>query len=340
MRLSEIAELFGGTVYGDGDIEIRGVKGIEDAEEGDITFLASSKYLPKLLESKASAVIVKEKIDKIEKAQLVVSNPQLIFARLLGIFYLKPHPYLGISDRAYVSHKAQIHKDVTIYPFSFIDDNVSIGEGTVVFPFVYIGKDCRIGRDCIIYPHVTIRERVTVGDRVIIHSGAVVGSDGFGYVFDAGRHEKIPQVGSVIIEDDVEIGANTTIDRATTGVTKIGKGTKIDNLVQIAHNVRVGKGCIIVAQVGVAGSSVIGDGCILAGQAGISDHVEIEAGTVITAQTGVMPGKVSKGVYSGYPSMPHRDWLKAVSLFQRLPELSRRLKELEERVSKLEGQND
>lgn len=337
MRLFEIAELFGGTVEGDRETEIKGVRGLEDAEEGDITYLSSSKYLSKLLESKASAVIVKEKLEGIKKAQLIVSNPQLVFARLLSLFYVKPEPFLGLSDKAYISQRAIIGENVTVYPFSYIEEDVSIGDGTVIYPFVFIGRGSKIGRECIIYPNVTIRERVTIGNRVIIHCGAVIGADGFGYVFHEGKHEKIPQVGTVIIEDDVEIGANTTIDRATTGATVIGEGTKIDNLVQIAHNVKIGKKCIIVAQVGIAGSSTIGDGCILAGQVGISDHVEIEAGTIITAQSGVMPGKVERGVFSGYPIMPHREWLRATVAFQKLPEMQKKIKEIEEKIAKLEG---
>lgn len=337
MRLLEIAKLFSATVVGDGNIEIKGVKGLEDAEEGDITYLSSSKNLSKLIATKASAVLVKEKLEGIDKAQLIVSNPQLAFARLLSLFYVKPEPYLGLSERAFISEKASIGEKVTVYPFSYIEDDVSIGEGTVIYPFVYIGKGSKIGKDCIIYPNVTIRERVTIGNRVIIHSGAVIGSDGFGYIFHECKHEKIPQVGTVIVEDDVEIGANTTIDRATTGVTFIGEGTKIDNLVQIAHNVKIGKKCIIVAQVGIAGSSIVGDGSILAGQVGISDHVEIEPGTVITAQSGVMPGKVERGVFSGYPIMPHREWLRATAVFQKLPELHKKIRELEEKIAKLEG---
>lgn len=336
MRLWEIAELFNGKIEGDGNIDIKGVKGLEDAEEGDITYLSSSKNLSRLIESKASAVLVKEKLEGIDKVQVIVSNPQLVFARLLSLFYVKPEPYLGLSEKAFISAKASIGENVTVYPFSYIEENVSIGDGTVIYPFVFIGRESKIGKGCIIYPNVTIRERVTIGNRVIIHSGAVIGADGFGYVFNEGNHEKIPQVGTVLIEDDVEIGANTNIDRATTGMTVIGEGTKIDNLVQIAHNVKIGKRCIIVAQVGIAGSSTIGDGCILAGQVGISDHVEIEPGTIITAQSGVMPGRVEKGVFSGYPIMPHREWLKATAVFQKLPEIHRKLREIEEKIAKFE----
>lgn len=340
MRLSQIAEIFNGLIEGDSDIEILGVKGLDDAKEGDITYFLSTKNIALLKKSKASAVIVREKLDEIDKTQLIVENPQLVFARLLKLFYIKSHPYMGISNEAHVSKSASIGKTVTIYPFSYIDENVIIGDNTIIYPFVFIGKDSSIGSDCTIYDNVTIREKVNIGNRVIIHSGSVIGSDGFGYVFHEGKHEKIPQIGSVTIEDDVEIGACTSIDRATTGRTIIGEGTKIDNLVQIGHNVKIGKNCIIVAQVGIAGSSVIGDNCILAGQVGVSDHVDIEPGTIITAQSGIMPGKVQKGIFSGSPIMPHREWLKANAVFQKLPELYKKIRELELKIKKLEGIDD
>jgi UDP-3-O-[3-hydroxymyristoyl] glucosamine N-acyltransferase len=336
MKLSEIAQLFNGRVVGNGDVLISGVKGIEDAKEGDITYLASAKHKDKLKNCQATAIIVNEKLENFEGNQLIVDNPKLVFVKLLQKFYLKPHPYGGISNQTFISDSCKLGENVTIYPFSYVGDNVEIGDNTVVYSFSFIGKGTKIGADCIVYPNVTIREGVQIGNRVIIHPSAVIGADGFGYIFYEGKHEKIPQVGSVVIEDDVEIGAGTTIDRATTGRTVIGKGTKIDNLVQIGHNVEIGQHCIIVAQVGIGGSSKIGDGCIIAGQVGISDHVEIESGTTITAQSGVMPGKVEKGVFSGTPIIPHRDWLRASSFFKKLPELNKKLRELEEKIKKLE----
>lgn len=340
MKLSEIANLFNAKIEGEEEIEISGVKGLDEAEEGDITFIASSKYNELAKQSKASAFIVREKIDGLNKPQLIVENPQYVFAKLLEIFYVKPHVYKGISEKALISKSSQIGQNVTIYPFVYIDEEVRIGDNTIIYPFSFVGKETSIGSNCLIYPNVTIREKVKIGNRVIIHSGTVIGSDGFGYIFADGRHNKIPQVGGLIIEDDVEIGAGVTIDRATTGYTVIGQGTKIDNLVQIAHNVKIGKNVIIVAQVGIAGSSSVGDGCILAGQVGISDHVEIEGGSIITAQSGVMPGKITKGVYSGSPVMAHRNWLKASAIFQKLPELYKKIKEMEEKIKSLEGKND
>ena len=340
MKLRQIAEIFNAKVEGNPEIEITGVRGLEDAQEGDISYITSSKHIETAKESKASVFIVKEKIENLEKAQLIVENPQLVFARLLEIFYVKPHPFKGISENCFIADTSKIGKNVTVYPFVYIDENVNIGDNTVIYPFTFIGRDSSIGSDCIIYSNVTIREKVKIGNRVTIHAGTVIGSDGFGYIFHEGKHNKIPQVGGVIIEDDVEIGSSVTVDRATTGNTIIGAGTKIDNLVQIAHNVKIGKNSIIVAQVGIAGSSKIGDGCILAGQVGISDHVEIEPGTIITAQSGVMPGKVQKGVFSGTPIMPHREWLKASAIFQKLPEMYKKLKDIEEKIKKMEGRND
>ncbi|MBI3593014.1 MAG: UDP-3-O-(3-hydroxymyristoyl)glucosamine N-acyltransferase, partial [Nitrospirae bacterium] len=260
-------------------------------------------------------------------------------ARLLSHFYVKPHKCRGISKNAFVSEKSSIGENVTVYDFAYISDGVTIGADCIIDPGVYIGDNTRLGDGCVIHPNVTIREGVTVGNRVTIHAGSVIGSDGFGYVFENGRHNKIPQVGGVIIEDDVEIGAGVTIDRATTGNTIIGQGTKIDNLVQIGHNVRVGRNVILVSQVGIAGSSEIGDGVVLGGQVGVADHAVIEAGTMVGAKSGIM-GEVKKGIYSGTIAIPHRDWLKAMSVFAKLPELKKKIEELERITSPLKKQEE
>lgn len=333
MRLREIAEIISGEIKGDPDTEIKGVSGVTDAREGEITFLSDRKYLRDCLSGRASAVIVREFIDDLKRPQIKVKNPYYAFAILLERFYPREKEKEGISPDARVSEKARIGSGVTIHPFVYVSDDAEIGDNTVVHPFVYIGRGSVIGSSCLIYPNVTIREGVRIGNRVIIHAGAVIGSDGFGYVFEGGRHHKIPQVGGVIIEDDVEIGANVTIDRATTGNTVVGKGTKIDNLVQVGHNVNIGEDAIVVAQVGIGGSTVIGRNVVLGGQVGVSDHTTIEDGTMIGAQSGVM-GHVRRGIYSGYPVIPHRDWLKSVALFSRLPELFRRLKEIEDKLEK------
>ncbi len=336
MKLKEIAKIIDGEIVGESEVEITGVSGISDSKEGDITYLSDNKWLKKLQNSSASAVIVKEPMSDVKKPQITTKNPQYAFSRLLSLFYVRPHPYMGISEEAFVSDGALIGENVTVYPFAYISEGAEIGSGTVIYPGVFIGENARIGDSCLIYPNVTIRERVKIGSRVIIHGGAVIGADGFGYVFENGSHHKIPQVGGVVIEDDVEIGASSAIDRATTGNTLVGKGTKIDNLVQIGHNVHIGKNVIIVAQTGIGGSSEIGDGVILGGQTAVSDHATIEAGSMFGARSGVM-GKVSRGVYSGAPVIPHRDWLKASAVFAKLPELSKKIKELEEKIKTLQG---
>lgn len=338
MKLGEIASLVNGEVIGPphaDDIEITGVSGILNAQEGDITFLSVGRYRKYLSECKASCVIVKEPIEGLHIAQLKVSNPHLAFAKLLEHFYIKPQEPMGISKNAIVSDRATIGEDVSILPFSYISDNVFIDSRTIIYPYVFIGPNSTIGRNCVIYPNVVLRENIKIGNRVIIHPGSVIGSDGFGYVFEEGTHYKIPQVGGVIIEDDVEIGSNVSIDRATTGDTIIGSSTKIDNLVQIAHNVTIGKNSIIIAQTGIAGSTEIGDFVTLAGQVGIVEHVKIESGTMIGAQSGVL-GNLTKGVYSGSPVMPHREWLKAQAIFTKLPELYKNVRELEEKIKELE----
>lgn len=332
LKLKDIVEILSGELLGDPELEIRGVAGIADAREGDITFLSDKRYLVDCLSSKASGVIVKEFIEELKKPQIRVRNPHYAFAILLEHFYPQRKQRIGISPLAHVSEDARIGKDVDVYPFAFISERAQIGDGTIIYPFVFIGENTVIGSSCLVYPNVTIRNGVIIGNRVIIHAGAVIGADGFGYVLEKGRHHKIPQVGGVVIEDDVEIGANVTIDRATTGNTIIGRGTKIDNLVQIGHNVRIGENSIVVAQVGIGGSTMVGSNVMLGGQVGVSDHALIEDGTMVGAQSGVM-GHVKKGTYSGYPAIPHRDWLKASALFARLPELFKRLRELEERLA-------
>jgi UDP-3-O-[3-hydroxymyristoyl] glucosamine N-acyltransferase len=334
MKLKDITLLLEGQLIGNGDVEISGVAGLSEAGDGDITFLSGIKLLKEVRESRAAAVIVKEGIEGLEKPQIACANPQLAFARLLGHFYVKPHPFTGISEKSFVSPSASIGENVTVYPFAYIADNANIGKDSVIYPGVFIGEGSKVGATCLIYSNVTIREGVTVGSRVIIHPGAVIGADGFGYVFDGQAHRKIPQVGTVIVEDDVEIGANTTIDRATTGATVIGRGTKIDNQVQIGHNVKVGRGVLLVSQVGIGGSSTLGDGVILGGQAGVADHATIEAGTMLGAKGGFM-GTVKKGIYLGGPAIPHRDWLKSTAIFAQLPELKKKIHELEEQIKAL-----
>jgi UDP-3-O-[3-hydroxymyristoyl] glucosamine N-acyltransferase len=335
MKLKDFSDIVNGTILGDPGTEITGVAGIKDARRGDITFASSAKFLQDLRRSEAACVIVKEPFEDIGITQLKVSNPHYAFAKAIECFYPAGHPEPGISDRAYVSDKATIGRDVTISPFAYVEKHVCICDKTVILPGVFVGEGSKIGCNCVLYPNVTVREKVLIGDRVIIHSGTVIGSDGFGYVFENGVHYKIPQVGGVVIEDDVEIGSNVSKDRATLGNTVIGKGTKIDNLVQIAHNVKIGEKSLIVAQVGIGGSSEIGSFVILAGQAGVADHATIDSGTILTAQSGIS-GRVAKGTYSGSPAITHSTWLRAQAAFAKLPEMTKRIRELENRLNKLE----
>jgi len=332
MKLRELRDLIGGEILGNPEVDITGVAGINEARQGDITFLADRKGLKEIGGINASAVIIREEIKGIGASMLIVDNPYLTFAKALEVFYKKPFKSLGVSSSAIIGSDVSFGEDVTVYPLAYISNRVILGSRVTISPLVYIGEDVSIGDDTVIYPHVTIRENVKIGKGVIVHSGTVIGSDGFGYVEDCGRHYKIPQVGGVIIEDDVEIGANVTIDRATTGNTLIGSGTKIDNLVQIAHNVKIGKNCIIVAQVGIGGSVEIGDGVMLGGQAGVRDHVKIGDRGMVGAQSGV-GGDIPEGeAFSGTPAIPHREWLRAQGIYAKLPELVRRLRELERRI--------
>ena len=339
MKLKDIAEIIHGEIIGPPqaeEIEITGASGISDAKEGDITFLSDRKRLKEIASSRAAAVLVKDFIEGLQRPQVKTGNPQYAFAKLLAHFHVKPRPCRGISKNAFVSEKSSLGRNVSVYDFAYISEGAKIGSQSVIHPGVFIGEDSVIGEECLIYPNVTIREGVTIGNRVIIHSGSVIGSDGFGYVYEEGAHQKIPQVGGVIIEDDVEIGAGVTIDRATTGNTTIGRGAKIDNLVQVGHNVHIGRNVILVAQVGIAGSSRIEDGVILGGQVGVADHAHVESGTMVGAKSGVL-GEVKRGIYSGVPLMPHRDWLKATAVFARLPELKKKIEELEKKIKAIEG---
>ncbi|MBN2654707.1 MAG: UDP-3-O-(3-hydroxymyristoyl)glucosamine N-acyltransferase [Nitrospirae bacterium] len=342
MTLKQIAELVSGELIGSpeaGELIINGVSGISDAKDGEITFVSGAKFTSKALDSAASAFLVSEHLAELKRPQIAVKNPQLAFAIMLRHFYVKPHPVMGVSEKAHIAAGVRIGKDTTIYPFAYIDEGSVVGERTVIYPGAYIGKGSIIGDDCVIYPNVTVYNGVTLGSRVILHAGSVIGADGFGYIWADGRHNKIPQVGGVVIDDDAEIGANVSIDRATTGSTFIGRGTKIDNMVQVAHNVKIGAHAIIVAQAGIAGSCKLGDGVVIGGQAAIADHVNIEAGTMLGSKSGVI-SDLKRGVYFGTPAMGHREWLKSSAIFQKLPDMKKHIQQLEARLAALEEQKD
>lgn len=339
--LAELARLVGGKVVGDGAVEIGRVASIEEAGPGDITFLAHPRYRPYLATCKASAVIVSDSVAVKALAGsgrnfLQVSQPYVAFARVLQFFHPLPEYRGQISPHAAIDSTAVIGEGVAVFPYVYMGKGVRVRRRTVLFPGVFLGDGVEVGEDCVLYPGVTVREGCRIGNRVILHAGAVIGADGFGYAGEGKGRIKIPQVGIVEIEDDVEIGANTTVDRATLGRTVIGRGTKIDNLVQIAHNVVVGEDSIIVAQAGIAGSSRIGREVVLAGQVGVVNHVEIGDRARIGPQSGV-PRSVPPGAVlsSGIAAAPHKEWIKVMTLLPRLAELWAQVRRLEEEVTRL-----
>jgi len=335
--LEELARLVGGEIVGERSIEITGVAGIKEAREGEITFLANPKYDSYLSTTRASAVIA-DHAEGSSKPIIKVANPYLAFLKVMSLF-TGTSPVKrrnGIHPTAIVSPGAVLGADVSIGAYVFIGEGAALGSRTTVLPLSCICDGAQIGEDCLIYPHVTVREGCEIGNRVILHSGAVIGSDGFGYAKDGEVNRKIPQIGIVRIEDDVEIGANAAIDRATTDVTLIKRGVKIDNLVQIAHNVVVGEDSILAAQVGVSGSTHLGRNVMLAGQAGLVGHILIGDNAKVGAQGGVTKSIPPNTAVSGYPAREHSLARKIYALIARLPELFKEVKALGRRVEALE----
>lgn len=342
MKLSEIAERLDGVLEGDGDIEIVAVAGLKEAGEGDISFLANPKYAAQVVSTRASAVIVPNDWDRVAKCALLrVENSDQAFAFAAELFY-EPVPAApaGVHPTAVVAASAQLGEGISIGAHCTIEDGVVIGANTVIQSNCVIGYKTVIGEDCWLYPLVSTREFTEIGNRVIIHNGTVVGSDGFGYAVQKdGSRTKIPQIGKVVIEDDVEIGANVAIDRARFGKTRIGKGTKIDNLVQIAHNVVIGEHSVMCGQSGISGSTTIGSRVILAGQAGLAGHLEVGDGAIVGAQAGVMKDVDPKDFVIGSPAMPHLQFKKMVANTILLPKLKEKIKQIEDRLAHFETGN-
>ncbi len=336
--LAEIADFVGGKVFGDPFVNIRGFSSLREAQAGDLTFLANMKYAGQLDQTRASGVIVSQKTEDLPSKNLIkVDNPSLAFSKAILLFADEhPDPVKGVHPAAVVAVGAHISENVNIGPCAVIEDGVEVASGTTIGAGTFVGYQTRIGKDCLIYPNVTIREKAVVGDRVIIHSGTVVGSDGFGFVTEGGIHHKIPQIGMVEIHNDVEIGANVAIDRARFDKTVIGEGTKIDNFVQIAHNVRIGRGCIIVAHVGISGSTVIEDYVVVGGQVGIAGHLTIGAGTRIAAQSGVTSSVPPQSILFGSPALPHVQAKRISACLKFLPEHVRTIRDLKERIAEIE----
>ncbi len=336
MKLSEIATLLDGSVRGDGDVVITGVQGIEEAGEGDLSFVSNPKYQKKIATTRASAVIVARPPEGSDRNFLIVKDPYRALAEVLALFYPEEPPAPGIDSRAVVEEGALVDPTATLLPGVYVGRGARIGRGVILHPGTYIGPDAVIGEDSILYPNVTVYRRSLIGKRVILHAGVVVGSDGFGFGNPGRDNFKVPQVGYVQIDDDVEIGANTTIDRGTLGKTWIQRGVKIDNLVQIAHNVVIGENSVIVAQVGISGSTKLGRSVILGGQAGIVGHITIGDGVMIAAQSGVMKDIPPGQIVSGSPTMPHQEFLRRQVHLSKIAELRSTVSELLKRVDELE----
>ena len=338
LKLSEIAKKVQGEVVGNGEVEITGVAKIEEAKEGEITFLANTKYAKFLSESKSSAVIVPMDITEAGgKLLLRTKNPYYAFLQTVNLFYpSEPLIEKGIHDTAVIGKDTELGKDLSVGPYVVVGRRCRVGDGSVLMPGVVIGDDVTIGEGCTLQARVCLRERVVIGDRVIIHNGAIVGSDGFGFAPEGGKYHKIPQVGTVVIEDDVEIGANTTIDRATLDETRIKRGAKLDNLIQVGHNCTIGENTVIAAQTGLSGSTHIGNGVRAGGQVGFAGHMKVGDGASIGAQSGVSK-TVPPGVsVFGYPAKPLMEELRIQAALKRLPQVLKEVKDLKEHIRRLE----
>ncbi len=364
MTVGEIARLLDAQILGDPATLITGVAGLDATAPGAISFIEDEKLLATALSSSAAAIIApasmlgalqsqaapaaprrttrrslssaEKPAEPLGKPMVLTGNPRLAFAKVMEFMQPVSLPEKGIHPTAIIEKDAHIGTGVTIREHCYIGHHAHIGDGAVIYPHVVVGDGAQIGDASVLFPSVVLNHHVHVGKRVRIHSGSVIGGDGFGYVFDGKRHHKVPQVGTVIIEDDVEIGANVCIDRATIGATRIGEGTKIDNLVQIAHNVQIGRNCILCGQVGLSGSVVVEDGVVMAGQAGLRDHVKIGKGAILGAKAGIMADVGPGEFVSGAPAVPNRDYLKINAASRKLPEMARQLRRLEKTVKELQ----
>jgi UDP-3-O-[3-hydroxymyristoyl] glucosamine N-acyltransferase len=342
--LSQIAERLGCSAPSgsNASLTITGPGALNDAGPSEISFLSSKKYLRQFIATKAGAVIVSRSI-KLRPTPdgpevLLVDDAEAAMSRVLEMFAPPvPHPPPGVDALARVDSTANLADGVCVGPFVIIGPRSRIGSGSILHAGVYIGDDVTIGNNCQLFPHVTVRERITIGNRVVIHANSALGTDGFGYRWDGTQHAKVPQIGSIIIEDDVEIGSCVCIDRAKFGVTRIGRGSKIDNLVQVAHNVTIGPHCIIAGQAGMAGSVKLGPGAMLGGQCAIRDHVTIGAGSMVGGGGGVMNDVPNKSMVSGIPAAPHRQWLREQAALKRLPDLIQQVRHLQTQLKKAKG---
>ena len=336
----QIAELIGGIVIGDGRTALSGFAPAGSAKPGDLTFAENDIYFERAEQSAASAILVDGEFRSANKALIQVPNARIGFAKAMALFFPDQKYAPGIHPSAVVAKSAQVDPTAHIGPLCYVGNNAKIGAGVVLQGQDYVGDESVVGDECCFLPNVTLYPKTQLGKRVRIHAGTVIGSDGFGYVFDSGMHRKVPQVGNVIIHDDVEIGANVTIDRGALGPTIIGRGTKIDNLVQIGHNVTIGEHCLVVSQAGIAGSTRLGNYVTIAGQVGLAGHLKIGNRVTVTAQSGVMHDIPDGQKWFGSPAMPDRKMKRQVLAMQQLPELLRRVADLERRLGIEQSQTE
>lgn len=335
-NLAELAEMVGGELSGDPAVRIHGLLDLDTAGPGEISFLVKGTGLAKLQSSKASAFIVPRTLEYSDRPVIKVENPYLAAALIQTYFQEKNFIPEGISPKAHIGRNCKIPAEVSIGPFACLGSRVRLGRGVTIHPGVVIGDDVVIGAGCLIYPNVTIYHSCTIGDRVIIHSNTVIGGDGFGFATDStGNHVKWPHVGTVQIDDEVEIGAGVTIDRATFGKTHIMQGARLDNLVQVGHNVTIGENSVVVALVGIAGSASLGRNVVLGGQSGIKGHIHLGDRSMVAARSGVHSNLPEGSIVSGYPAIPHKEWLKASIIFGKLPKIQSDVQEMKKKIIKL-----
>jgi len=337
MTLTQIASFLGGKVIGDDGVVIKAIRALEDAASGDLTFIANRKYLGKLRETKASAILAPPGISAEGKNLVVVEDPYAALGKLMQVYYPPHHGRQGVSEAAYIEEDATVSPDATIFPHAYIGHGADIARGVVIYPGVYVGDHVRIGEDSVLYANVTVYHSCVIGKRVVLHSGVVIGADGFGFASPGRENIKIPQVGIVQIDDDVEIGANTTVDRAAMGKTWIGRNVKIDNLVQIAHNVTIGENCVITAQVGISGSTKLGKSVLVGGQTGMVGHITIGDNVMIAADTKIHKDVPSGSIIGGKPQMPYKEWLKVEACRVKLPEMRAKINQLETQIKELQA---
>ncbi len=340
IRASDLAGKLGCKIIGDGDAVITGAASIEKAGKGDLTFFASVKFRKALSTTAASAIVSREEIGRGDIAVIISENPAYDFARALWILYPAKGREPLISPLAAVHDESMISEFATVMPFCTVERGVKVDKNAVIYPGVYLGEDVHVGENTVLYPSVTIYHGCRIGRNVIIHAGAVIGGDGFGFARHGGGYLKIPQIGNVVIEDDVEVGCNATVDRAALGETRIKRGTKLDNLVQVGHNVEIGEDCIIASQSGISGSVKIGDWVMLGGQTGVADHLEIDSGIMVGAKSGIpwsLSAQKSTG-WSGIPALPHKKWLRTAVSMERIPDMLKKINRLEKELEELKSE--